>query len=145
VTFIYSRTVRFQDTDAAGVVYFANVLSMCHEAYEASLEAAGFDLKTFFGQADTAMPIVHASVDFLKPMFCGDRLQIHLTTRHLHATRFEIAYQIYGADEPHPLLSKAITRHACIRTAPRSRGCIPLPPMMSQWLDSLAPVQLEES
>ncbi|MEO1763007.1 MAG: 1,4-dihydroxy-2-naphthoyl-CoA hydrolase, partial [Cyanobacteria bacterium J06629_18] len=26
MSFTYNRTIRFQDTDAAGVVYFANVL-----------------------------------------------------------------------------------------------------------------------
>ncbi|MFS8118916.1 MAG: acyl-CoA thioesterase, partial [Microcoleus sp.] len=45
MSFSYTRTVRFQDTDAAGVVYFANVLAMCHEAYEASLAASGINLK----------------------------------------------------------------------------------------------------
>ncbi|MBD2021122.1 1,4-dihydroxy-2-naphthoyl-CoA hydrolase, partial [Leptolyngbya sp. FACHB-36] len=44
--FVYSRTVRFSDTDAAGVVYFASALSICHEAYEASLAAVGVDLRS---------------------------------------------------------------------------------------------------
>jgi len=34
--FTYSRTVHFADTDAAGVVFFANFLAICHEAYEES-------------------------------------------------------------------------------------------------------------
>jgi hypothetical protein len=38
--FSYVRTVRLADTDAAGVVYFARTLSICHEAYEAALAAA---------------------------------------------------------------------------------------------------------
>ncbi|MHC5822651.1 MAG: acyl-CoA thioesterase, partial [Nostoc sp.] len=46
--FTYNRTVRFQDTDAAGVVYFASVLSICHEAYEESLEASSINIKDFF-------------------------------------------------------------------------------------------------
>ncbi len=137
MAFLYDRTVRFQDTDAAGVVYFATVLTFCHEAYEASLAAAGFDLKTFFSPADLAMPIVHASVDFLQPMCCGDRLHIHLTAQHLHATRFEIAYQIYHQDAPDRLLSKAITRHACVQMGGRSRQCVALPPAMLEWLAAI--------
>ena len=35
--FSYSRSVRFADTDAAGVVFFANYLALCHEAYEEAL------------------------------------------------------------------------------------------------------------
>ena len=71
--FTYKRTIRFQDTDAAGVVYFANVLNICHEAYEDSLVESGIKLKSFFQSTSTAITIVHASVDFFKPMFCGDK------------------------------------------------------------------------
>ena len=39
--FVYHRTIRFADTDAAGVVFFPNYLTICHEAYEESLAAAG--------------------------------------------------------------------------------------------------------
>ncbi len=44
----YYRTIHFSDTDAAGVVYFSTLLSICHEAYENSLQVAGIELKTFF-------------------------------------------------------------------------------------------------
>ena len=39
--FTYERTIHFADTDAAGVVFFANYLRLCHEAYEEALAAAG--------------------------------------------------------------------------------------------------------
>lgn len=71
MSFIYTRTVRFGDTDAAGVVYFANVLAICHEAYESSLAASGIDLKAFFSQGVIAIPIVHASIDFCVPCFAA--------------------------------------------------------------------------
>lgn len=130
--FVYTRTVRFQDTDAAGVVYFANVLAMCHEAYEASLVAAGVDLKTFFSGSEIAIPIVHASVDFLKPMFCGDRLEIHLNVIQLKDSEFEIHYRLLPAGSAEKPLSQAITRHVCIEVKPRSR--CPLPEFMHEWL-----------
>ena len=45
MSFTYHRTIRFKDTDAAGVVYFANILAICNEAYEESLEASGIDFR----------------------------------------------------------------------------------------------------
>lgn len=139
MTFIYPRTVHFQDTDAAGVVYFANVLTMCHEAYEASLAASGVDLRSFFGGSELAVPIFHASVDFLKPLFCGDRLQVHLTPHRLHPAEFEIQYQIFPLPESRKPFSRAITRHVCIEVATRSRH--PLPEFMLTWLASWGTVQ----
>jgi len=50
--------VRFKDTDAAGVVYFA-VLAMCHEACEESLAVSSINLKVFFSNPVVAV-LVHA-------------------------------------------------------------------------------------
>lgn len=131
--FTHPRTVRFQDTDAAGVVYFANVLSICHEAYEASLMASGINLQSFFNNPTVAIPIVHASVDFLRPMFCGDQLLIHLAPQYLSEYKFEISYQVVMASSPEQLLAKAITLHVCIDSITRSKT--PLTDAIVQWLD----------
>lgn len=128
--FTHTRTIRFQDTDAAGVVYFANVLAMCHEAYEESLAASGINLKSFFSNPAVAFPIVHASVDFIRPMFCGDKLLIQLTPKFLTDNEFEISYQIVAAADK--VVAQAITKHVCIDAARRTR--IQLPEEISQWL-----------
>ncbi|MBE9005307.1 acyl-CoA thioesterase [Fortiea sp. LEGE XX443] len=131
MSFIYNRTVRFPDTDAAGVVYFANVLSICHEAYEASLEASGVNLKAFFTNPSVAFPIVHANVDFLRPMYCGDQLNISLIPQKLSVDKFEITYEITIADV---LVAKAITRHVCIDVNSRSKQ--ELSDEIMQWLET---------
>lgn len=129
MSFVYQRTVRFQDTDSAGVVYFANVLTICHEAYEESLAASGINLKLFFNNPDFAIPIVHASVDFFRPMFCGDQVFIHLTPQQLGIDKFEINYIIIIGDNQH---AKAITKHVCINPGIRKKQ--ELPKEMVQWL-----------
>ncbi|MBD2457213.1 acyl-CoA thioesterase [Nostoc sp. FACHB-87] len=131
MSFIYNRTVRFADTDAAGVVYFANVLSICHEAYEASLNASGMNLKAFFTKPSVAFPIVHANVDFFRPMYCGDELNISLIPQKLSADKFEIAYEITIADV---LVAKAITRHVCIDVNSRTKQ--ELSAEIMQWLET---------
>ncbi|HEY9647245.1 MAG TPA: thioesterase family protein [Chroococcidiopsis sp.] len=132
MTFTYLRIVHFQDTDAAGVVYFANALAIAHEAYEASLVAAGIDLKAFFRDPELAVPIVHASVDFMRPMYCGDRLQIYLKPQILKDYSFEIDYAIHTDSDTQPLLSRAMTRHVCIH--PSSRAKLDIPKPLQQWL-----------
>lgn len=132
--FTYTRTVRFQDTDAAGVVYFANVLAMCHEAYEASLAASGINLKAFFSNPQVAFPIIHASVDFYRPMFAGDRLMIQLTPKQVTGDEFEIAYQVFLAVEELAGRSaaKAVTEHVCIDAVTRTRK--QLSEDLMQWM-----------
>ncbi|MGI2902464.1 acyl-CoA thioesterase [Tolypothrix sp. VBCCA 56010] len=129
--FTYNRTVRFSDTDAAGVVYFANVLSICHEAYEASLEASSINMKDFFSSTSVAFPIVHADVDFFRPMFCGDKLIISLIPQKVGVDKFEIAYEVVVDDV---MVAKAVTRHVCIEVSSRSKR--ELSGELMRWLET---------
>lgn len=131
MAFIYSRSIRFSETDAAGVVYFANVLTFCHEAYEASLIASGIDARSFFSNQEIAVPIVHAEVDYFKPMFCGDEITIALVPNVLEPSEFEISYKLLNQQS----IAKALTRHVCIDPKTRSRQN--LIPELLHWLNGL--------
>ncbi|KST67085.1 acyl-CoA thioesterase [Mastigocoleus testarum] len=130
--FSYSYIVRFRDTDAAGVVYFANILNICHEAYESSLAASDIDIKEFFTKPIVAFPIVHADVDFFRPIFCGDILIIKMIAKKLGNDKFEINYEIFAQNM---LASKANTKHVCIDASTRKRT--DLPGYIISWLDNL--------
>lgn len=137
MSYTYNRTVRFKDTDAAGVVYFANVLAICHEAYEASLMASGINLKLFFSDPTVALPIVHASVDCFHPLFCGDALRIQLTPKQLNNHKFMVTYQVFSVAAEDQLLSQAQTQHMCIDAIARTR--INLPNRIIEWLMQWSP------
>lgn len=135
MTFEHTRTVRFHETDAAGVVYFANLLVFCHEAYEASLAASGIDLATFFSGGALAYPVVHASVDFRRPLQCGDCITLALVPYPLDPASFEIHYQLWLTERPAQPVATALTRHVCIATRDRART--PLPAAMLHWLSQV--------
>jgi 1,4-dihydroxy-2-naphthoyl-CoA hydrolase len=128
--FTYQRTIRFHDTDAAGVVYFTNILNICHEAYEESLEISGINIKQFFTQPPIAFPIIHANVDFFRPIYCGDKLNITLRSEKLSEDKFEINYQLSVSET---LVSRATTRHVCIDESRKKRE---LPTQMHQWIEA---------
>ncbi|WP_103667518.1 thioesterase family protein [Pseudanabaena sp. BC1403] len=121
--FVYDRTIHFRDTDAAGVVYFANGLSICHEAYEASLAASGIEVQSFFRGGAIAVPITHASIDFFKPMFCGDRIVVSLVKTLLSPESFQIEYQLFFDIESveKKAIARALTKHVCIDSITRKR------------------------
>lgn len=127
--YVYEHQIRFHETDGAGVVYFANGLVMCHGAYEASLAAAGLDVGAFFRAEAVAYPIVHASMDYRRPLRCGDRVAIHLAPARLDDSSFEIQYQLKLEDRA---VAQAVTRHVCIEVANRRRS--PLPAAVEHWL-----------
>jgi 1,4-dihydroxy-2-naphthoyl-CoA hydrolase len=147
IPYVHYRIVRFQETDAAGVVYFANVLNFCHEAYEASLQAAGINLRQFFQGAVVAVPIVEAQVTFAEPFYCGDRLRIELLAIQCSPEMFEMTYQLWRepdldagevsvADSPGRPAARAHSRHVCIDAQDRRR--CPLPLELLAWLNSEA-------
>lgn len=131
----YHRTVHLADTDAAGVIYFANVLNICHEAYEHCLNEAGLDWQHLLNTGEIALPIVHGEVDFFRPLRWGDRLKIQLFPATEPPSQFTVRYQIFLVS-PEQLSSKpvaiAMTKHVAI--SPQTRKRIPLPEILKKWL-----------
>lgn len=123
----YSRTIRLVDTDAAGVIYFASLLSICHEAYEDRLIQSGINLKTFFRETDAALPIVHGEIDFFQPLFCGDRITIQVIPTKINDHSFEISYQIFLAQSPDKKIAQGKTKHVCINPLSRQKISLPAP------------------
>lgn len=130
--FTYSRRIRFSDTDAAGVVYFANYLSICHEAYEEALLESGIELNRFFDDEGVIIPIARASSDFLRPLACGDMTEVELSGQLIKESEFELHYRIFLPGPPRKIAAEASTRHVCIDSSSRRRT--PLPRLLSQWI-----------
>ena len=122
------------DTDAAGVVYFAKGLEICHQTYEESLAATGISLKQMLREKTIALPIVRAEIDFMRPLFCGDELQINLSTSLISSNEFAIAYHICHTDNLDRVLVKAQTKHVCINPQIRTRTDIPSG--ILEWLNN---------
>lgn len=139
MTFNYQYTVQFRDTDAAGVVYFANILSICHIAYEASLVGSAIDLKDLVNNTEFAVPIASTSANFYQPMYCGERVIIELTPIAIDNFSFEINYRILAADLPsadrQSLIAVATTKHVVIdrQTRQRRELSVELTNWLNQW------------
>jgi 1,4-dihydroxy-2-naphthoyl-CoA hydrolase len=130
--FAYHRTVHFADTDAAGVVFFANYFAICHEAYEEALVAQGIELKTFFSENAVIVPIVKSEADYLRPLFCGDKLRITVTPTPLSENSFEIRFEIVKMGLMEKVAARVHTVHVC--TSPGKRERALLPPALAHWL-----------
>lgn len=130
--FTYQRTVHFADTDAAGVVFFANYLGICHEAYEEALAAAGIELATFFAASEVVVPIAKSSADYLRPLRVGDKLRITVTPSALSDNSFALDYELTRLGSPDKLAARVRTEHVC--TSPTLRSRAPLPPALAAWV-----------
>ena len=131
------RSVRFGDTDAAGVMHFPRLLNWCHEAYEESLERFGLAAAEIFprpGQTPAvALPVVHCSADYQRPLACGDALTIALRPERIDPTCFELHYGFSRGGQP---VAQALTRHLAIDSLSRRRCA--LPAGIQRWLEASA-------
>jgi 1,4-dihydroxy-2-naphthoyl-CoA hydrolase len=128
--YCWDYQIQLRDTDAAGVVYFANFLTICHGAYEAALSAAGIDLRSLISGSAIAVPIIHASADFKKPLYCGDRVQVFLTPSQTNESEFQINYRLCLLDGQ--VAGLVWTKHVVIGVVDRQR--ISLPDQFKTWL-----------
>jgi len=145
MAFTYERTIRLADTDAAGVVFFARTLALCHESYEAALAAAGCKIADFLGrESPILIPIAKASADYLRPLFCGDLVRITLRPTRLSEDRFVIDYEIVrvrGGDARTRVAARARTEHVVVEahtltaTAHGERVRVTLPEKLAVWID----------
>ncbi|MBX7122078.1 MAG: acyl-CoA thioesterase [Opitutaceae bacterium] len=132
--FIHTRTIRLADTDAAGVVYFPCTLSICHEAYEAALNAAGLDLKSYFAATDgLTVPIVRSEADYLRPLFAGDQIEISVIPTRTSEHGFTLAFEIVRVSPSRKTAARVRTEHVCISAKTRER--CPLSPLLAGWVD----------
>ena len=132
MAFVYHRTIHFPDTDAAGVVFFANYLAICHEAYEESLGAAGLGVRDFFMASDIVVPVSKSSAEYLRPLFCGDKISVSVKPSLLTPDTYAIAYEMIRLGSPAKPVAHVRTAHVCIRTATRER--VPLPAALAAWV-----------
>lgn len=129
----YQRTIRMADTDAAGIVYFANYLSLCHEAYEASLADAGINMQDFFGGTDLIVPISKSTAEYLRPLQCGEQISIAIESKPVSENSFTIDYTITRLTPPAKVAARVQTTHVCTSRSQKTRA--PLPANLAAWVE----------
>ncbi len=92
--FDFDAKVRFQDVDAAGIVYYPRIQSYFHDAYVAFLEHHGIDLAKTLSRGDWAAPIKHAEADFLSPLRFGDRFTTQVVGAKVEGSQVSVGFRI---------------------------------------------------
>lgn len=72
--------VYYEDTDAAGVVYYANYLRFMERARSDWLRAGGFDVGELAAQDNLIFVVRSAELDFIAPARLGDMLDVSVAS-----------------------------------------------------------------
>jgi len=130
MAFEHRRRVRFQDTDPAGIVFFANIFVYCHEAFEELLRAVGMPLETIIASREQVLPLAHAEADFKKPFRVGVLVTTRVTVARIGDRSFRLDYEM--KDDKGELLAQVATVH--VATDPGSGRATALSPKLRDAL-----------
>jgi YbgC/YbaW family acyl-CoA thioester hydrolase len=121
MAFEHKRRVRFQDTDPAGIVFFANIFVYCHEAFEELLRDVGLPLEAIIASREQVLPLARAEADFKRPFRAGVLVTVRARVASIGERSFRMEYEM--VDESGAHLATAATVHVAVDPATgRSAG-----------------------
>jgi acyl-CoA thioester hydrolase len=92
--FSFPVRVYYEDTDAAGVVYYANYLKFMERARTEWLEALGYPLAAFEREHGVAFVVRRVGIEFLLPARLNDRLDVTVEALARGASRIELEQKV---------------------------------------------------
>jgi acyl-CoA thioester hydrolase len=118
--FTWTVRVYYEDTDAGGIVFYANYLKFFERARTEWLRAAGVDQQDLMAREGAAFVVKSASIDYHAPARLDDELTLTLTVEKLGRASVQFAQKAYLGDL---LLVEAQVKVGCVDIAtvrPRS-------------------------
>lgn len=72
----FALSVYFEDTDTAGIVYYANYLKFIERARSDMLRSAGIDQKGELDSSGSAYAVAEVAIKYRRPAYLGDDLVV---------------------------------------------------------------------
>ncbi len=90
--------VRFQDVDAAGIVFFARIFDYIHDGYVAFMESRGVDFSVALEEKSWIAPLKHAEADYIGPARYGDAVYTEVVGKHIDGSKVIIFHRLVRDD-----------------------------------------------
>ena len=110
---VFTWTVRvyYEDTDAGGIVYYANYLKFFERARTEWLRSLGIDQQTLRDQEGAIFVVSNANIDYVASARLDDEVKVTLKVEKLGRASVQFAQQAWRGDT---LLSSADVKVACV-------------------------------
>lgn len=118
--FTWSVRVYYEDTDAGGIVYYANYLKFFERARTEWLRALGIHQQDLLERDGVAFVVRSAAIEYLSAARLDDELKLTLSVEKLGRASIQFAQQAWRGDT---LLSSADVKVGCVdKTSMRPRS-----------------------
>jgi acyl-CoA thioester hydrolase len=95
----FALTVYFEDTDAYGIVYYANYLKFMERARSDFIRAVGVDQAAELRATGSAYAVVEVDIRYRKPARLGDDVQVVSTVDQVRASSVHIHQRVMRGPE----------------------------------------------
>jgi acyl-CoA thioester hydrolase len=129
LSFAASFDVYWEDTDAGGVVYYANYLRFLERCRTDWLRALGVDQQQLRAERKLQFVVVNITVDFLRPAVLHDEILVTATLKRLAGATIHFGQTIMRGGEQ---LIDAAVRVACLDSGTLKPRAIPKD-LFTEW------------
>ena len=112
-TFTWPVRVYYEDTDAAGVVFYANYLKFMERARTEWLRSLGFEQTTLLHDRNVVFVVRALTIEFLRPALFNDALEVAVVLKDVRGGLIEVAQTIRRGAQT---LVTAEVKIACVNT-----------------------------
>jgi acyl-CoA thioester hydrolase len=109
--FTWPVRVYYEDTDAGGIVFYANYLKFFERARTEWLRAAGVGQQELLEREGAVFVVKSASLDYHAPARLDDQLQLTLTIEKLGRASVQFVQQAWRGEQ---LLTSASVKVGCV-------------------------------
>ena len=114
--------VYVEDTDAGGIVFYANYLKYMERARTELMRSLGFDKPALFD--DMQFVVCEVSLKYHSPAVLDDEISVTAVLSKASRVTFEMTQQVYRGDE---LLVEGWVKVACVNSATKRPQGMPKP------------------
>ena len=90
----FALTVYFEDTDTAGIVYYANYLKFMERARSDMIRASGIDLAAELKESGRTYAVAEVAIKYRRPAYLGDDLVVVSTLEAVRASSVTIQQRV---------------------------------------------------
>ena len=93
----FERAIKFEEVDAANIVFFARFVTYAHEAMEHFFGALEGGYAGLILERRVGLPAVHVDMSFSAPVRYGDTLRIETSIAHVGNRSATLHYRMFRA------------------------------------------------
>lgn len=95
----FDLRVYYEDTDLAGIVYYANYLKFIERARSEWVRAVGIDQRAMKETEGTVFAVRRVEADYLRPAHFDDQLQVLTALHEISSARVVLDQQVLRGQE----------------------------------------------